>query len=483
MYFYTHAHVRGNKVNIRGYQDGRRFSHQVDYNPKLYVPSPKPTKWTTLEGDYVDEVELGDIREAGGFVQKYENVSNFKIFGSTKWAYTCINERFGNDYDTDMIRIANIDIEVASEDGFPLPELANQEVTAITVSLTRNGKRQYYVMGVGEYDDSGRDNVNYINCVNEKRLLSAFVALWQRLDPDIVTGWNIEGFDIPYLVNRIGKLFDDKFVKRLSPYGWIKERTIKNFNREDTIYELTGVATLDYLHLYKKFTYSQQESYRLDHIAYVELGERKIDYSEFDNLNQLHKQDYKKFIDYNIKDVEIIDRLEDKMKLIEGALAIAYDAKVNYNDVFTQVTMWDVLIHNYLLSKNIVIPPKEQTFKSEQFAGAYVKDPQVGMHNWVMSFDLNSLYPHLIMQYNISPETFVEDDWLTDVSIEDIIDRKVETHEEYSMAGNGRYFRKDKQGFLPEMMEKMYNERVGYKQKMLAAQTELEEINKRLLEI
>ena len=243
------------------------------------------------------------------------------------------------------------------------------------------------------------------------------------------------------------------------------------------------MATLDYLQLYKKFTYSQQESYRLDHIAQVELGDRKIDYSEFDNLNQLHKLDYKKFIEYNIKDVEIVDRLEDKMKLIEGALAIAYDAKVNYNDVFTQVTMWDVLIHNYLLSKNIVIPPKEQTFKSEQFAGAYVKDPQVGMHNWVMSFDLNSLYPHLIMQYNISPETFVEDDFLVDVSLEDIIDRKVDTNTEYSMAGNGRYFRKDKQGFLPEMMEKMYNERVGYKRKMLDAQTELEEINKRLMEL
>jgi DNA polymerase elongation subunit (family B) len=231
--------------------------------------------------------------------------------------------------------------------------------------------------------------------------------------------------------------------------------------------------------MYKKFTYSQQESYRLDHIAFVELGERKLDYSEVENLHQLYKTDYQKFIDYNIKDVELIDNLESKMKLIEMALAIAYDAKVNYNDVFGQVGMWDTLIHNHLMKKGVVIPPMTNTFKGAQFAGGYVKDPQVGMHNWVMSFDLNSLYPHLIMQYNISPETFLEGEY-QDISIEDIIDRKVETSDDMCMAANGHYFSKEKQGFLPEMMELMYSERKGYKRKMLEAETELEEINTRL---
>ena len=482
MKFYTHAHVRSNTVCVRGYKNGKRFVEKVEYNPTLYVPSRKTTDYQTLTGDYVEPMPMGDIKEASNFARKYEGVENFKIYGSTKWAYVYLNEKYGNDYDVDQIKVANIDIEVASEDGFPSPELANQPVTAICISYTHNGKKRYYVIGNGKYERS-RDDVHYIDAKDEMRLLAVFLSFWEKLDPDIITGWNIEGFDIPYLVNRISKLLGEKEVRRLSPFRWIKKRELTKFNRIETLYELVGIATLDYLHLYKKFTYSQQESYRLDHIAFVELGERKLDYSEMENLHQLYKLDYQKFIDYNIKDVELVDKIEDKMKLIEMALAIAYDAKVNYNDTFTQVTMWDVLIHNYLMSKNIVIPPKEETIKNSAFAGAYVKEPQVGMHDWVMSFDLNSLYPHLIMQYNISPETMVEDDFVVDVKVDDFIDRKVETHPHHAMAASGRYFRKDKQGFLPEMMERMYTERKSYKKNMLEAEAELELINKRLAQL
>jgi len=465
-------------VNTRGYKNGKRFVKQEQYNPTLYIPSRKESEYKTLSGEYVEPVKMGDIREASQFSKKYEAVDNFKIYGSTKWAYVYLNEKFGNDYDVEQIKVANIDIEVGSEDGFPLPELANQPVTAICVSHMKEGRKFYWVVGVGEYKKS-REDVHYIDAKDEKRLLSIFLNFWQNLDPDIITGWNIEGFDIPYLVNRIGKLLGNEEVKRLSPFRWLKKREITKFNRQEILWELTGIATLDYLQLYKKFTYSQQASYRLDHIAHVELGERKIDYSDVGNLNQLHKLDYQKFIDYNIKDVELIDKLEDKMKLIEMALAIAYDAKVNYNDTFTQVTMWDVLIHNYLINKRIVIPPKEESFKDSTFAGAYVKDPQVGMHKWVMSFDLNSLYPHLIMQYNISPETFVEGEY-EDVTIDDIIDRRVRSTTDRCMAANGHFFRRDKQGFLPEMMERMYTERKGYKKKMLESEAELELINNRL---
>jgi DNA polymerase elongation subunit (family B) len=478
MKFYTHVHVRGDHIHVRGYNKGKRFVHKVEYNPTLFVPSKKESDYQTLEGAYVEPVKMGTIREAKTFSQKYEDVANFKIYGSSKWAYVYLNENFQKDYDVDVIQVANIDIEVASGDGFPSPELANQPVTAICVSYMDEGEKRYHVMGVGEYKKS-RDDVTYIDCNDEMRLLSVFLNFWTRLDPDIVTGWNIEGFDIPYLVNRITKLLGEKECKRLSPFGWIKTREVTKFNRTEIMYNLTGIATLDYLQMYKKFTYSQQESYRLDHIAFVELGERKLDYSEVENLHQLYKTDYQKFIDYNIKDVELIDNLESKMKLIEMALAIAYDAKVNYNDVFGQVGMWDTLIHNHLMKKGVVIPPMTNTFKGAQFAGGYVKDPQVGMHNWVMSFDLNSLYPHLIMQYNISPETFLEGEY-QDISIEDIIDRKVETSDDMCMAANGHYFSKEKQGFLPEMMELMYSERKGYKRKMLEAETELEEINTRL---
>ena len=479
MKFYTNFYSKGNTVFIRGYDNGKRVVDRIDYSPTMYVPSRKGSgTFQTIHGEPVEPISLGSIKDARDFEQRYADVDNFTIYGSNLWAYACLNENYGKDFDPDVVKIANIDIEVESDDGFPEPEDANKQVTAITIGV----RGTYYVFGVGDYQVYDT-NVEYMDCKGERRLLDCFLNFWEKIDADIVTGWNVDGFDIPYLINRITKVLGEDSAKRLSPARWIQSRTFKgNFGKETTEYTLVGLAVLDYLQLYKKFTYSQQESYRLDHIAHVELGERKLDYSEVENLFQLYKTDYQKFIDYNIKDVELVDKLEDKMRLIEQALTIAYDAKVNYGDVFTQVRMWDILIHNYLLERQIVIPPKNFQDKDSKYAGAYVKDPQTGMHKWVMSFDLNSLYPHLIMQYNISPDTFMEGQY-QDVSLDDIIDGKIDAPDDMCLTANGHYYRKDAQGFLPEMMELMYNERVQYKQKMLEAQAELEEINKQLKEL
>jgi DNA polymerase elongation subunit (family B) len=297
-----------------------------------------------------------------------------------------------------------------------------------------------------------------------------------------VTGWNIQFFDIPYLYNRIKRLMDDKVANRLSPYRMIGERTTTIHNRQQTAFDLVGIAILDYLELYKKFTYTQQESFRLDHIAYIELSENKIDYSEYETLHQLYKLDYQKFIEYNIKDVELVDKLDEKMKFIDMVLALAYDAKVNMTDVFTQVRMWDTLTHNHLWKKSIVVPQKKHTSKNEQYAGAYVKEPAPGKYEWVVSFDLNSLYPHLIMQYNVSPDTFISGKHTT-TTIDELLEGAYEPDRNYCMAANGHYFKKDVQGFLPEMMQKMYDDRVLYKKKMIEAQKELENIKAQLKEL
>lgn len=477
MRFYTNFFSRGNFVVIRGYDNGKRFVDRIEYQPTLYVPSRKPSKLKTVLGENVEPIKPGSMSDAREFVKRYDEVDGFTIYGSTLYGYTCLNENFGNEFDTEHIKIAYLDIEVGSEDGFPEPELANQPVIAISVMCGS----QYLVYGTEQYNNR-REDVTYRQFRNETQLLQEFLFDWRAMDPDIVTGWNVNLFDISYLHNRIKKLLGEKEAKKLSPVGIVNERKYTVNNREQTEYELVGLSVLDYLDLYKKFTYSQQESYRLDHIAFVELDERKLDYSEVESLHQLYKTDYQKFIDYNIKDVELIVKLEDKMRLLEQAMVIAYDAKVNYADVFTQVRMWDVLIHNYLLERDIVVPPKTGNKKDSQFAGAYVKDPQIGMHKWVMSFDLNSLYPHLIMQYNISPETFV-DGMYQDVDVDQIIEGTHQKSEEHCLTASGYYFTKEKQGFLPEMMERMYNDRVVYKKKMLEAQTELEEINRKLKEL
>ena len=468
MKFYTNVHRRGNTIYIRGYNNGRRFTDRINYTPTFYIPSNEKSEYKTLRGDNVSPIVLSDIRDARDFINKYDDIDNYIIYGSTQYAYACLNENYGNDYERKHIRVATIDIEVASENGFPQPEDADQEITAITIRMDGIS----YVLGVGEYTTT-YSSVKYLNCKSEDRLITKFLELWRQLDPDIITGWHIQFFDIPYLYNRISKLHSTKTANRLSPLGFVMDRVVKmGYGKEQVSYELAGVSILDYLELYKKFTYSNQESYRLDHIANVEIGEKKLDYSEFATLHQLYKLDYPKFIEYNIRDVDLVERIDDKMKLIDLAIAIAYDAKVNYTDTFTQVRMWDVLIHNYLMKKKIVIPPKAQQEKESAYVGAYVKDPLVGMHKWVMSFDLNSLYPHLIMQYNISPETFIAEKQL--ISIDDIINRNIETPKEKIIAANGYHFDRNKHGFLPEMMQKMYDDRVVYKKKMIEASKEYE---------
>ena len=474
--FYTFAFQIGDTIHVRGYENGIRFSDRIKYQPTLFVPSKgghAKSGWRNMFGQAVEPMQFERIREAKDFIEKYSDVSNFDIYGLPRFQYTFLNEEYPGEiqYDRDLIEIANLDIEVGSENGFPTPELAQEPITAITL---KRGKK-IIAMGCGDYRPS-HHAVRYIRCRDERDLLETFLVEWERgHHPEIVTGWNITFFDIPYLVNRISKVLDEKAAKRLSPWGFISQRTTNIMGKTQTAVDIAGVSTLDYLELYKKFTYSQQESYRLDHIAHVELGEKKLDYSEYGSLHRLYKENYQKFIDYNIKDVELVDRLDEKMKLIDMVLALAYDAKVNYTDVFTQVKMWDVLIHNHLWKKKVCVPMTGGGSKDEAYVGAYVKEPLVGAHQWVLSFDLNSLYPHLIMQYNISPEMLDRENRV-DITVEQLLDPKFSPpiHKGYSLAANGRYFSNERQGFLPEMMERMYDSRSEYKRKMISAQKDVE---------
>jgi DNA polymerase elongation subunit (family B) len=279
------------------------------------------------------------------------------------------------------------------------------------------------------------------------------------------------------------RIIGEKLMKRLSPWGLVTEHEIFIAGRKQLSYDIGGISQLDYLDLYKKFTYKAQESYRLDYIASVELGQKKLDHSEFDTFKDFYTNGWQKFVEYNIIDVELVDRMEDKMKLIELALTMAYDAKVNYEDVFSQVRMWDTIIYNYLKKRNIVIPPKVRSDKNEKYAGAYVKEPIPGKYDWVVSFDLNSLYPHLIMQYNISPET-LQDTRHPSATVDKILDKQItfEMYKDSAVCANGAMYRKDVRGFLPELMEKIYKDRTVFKKKMLQAKQDYEKTPTKALE-
>lgn len=487
MRFYTNVERLGNKILVRGIENGKPFRYKDEYSPYLFIPTNKKTQYKDLKGNSVGKVDFPSMSEARDFLTQYDNVAGMEIFGLTDFKYLFIHDAFPGEvkYDPSQIHVATIDIEVSIKGGYPEISTAQNEVTAITVS--RNGI--HHVFGCGDYTPH-EPNIEYHHCKNEMFLLREFLNFWADDYPDVVTGWNVEFFDIPYLINRIKNVFDESDAKKLSPWGILREYDVEIRGRKNQAYTPLGVNVLDYINLYKKFTYSQQESYRLDHIAHVELGSRKLDYSEYLDLQDLYERNYQKYIEYNVFDVVLVEQLEDKMKLIELVYAMAYDAKINYEDTLGSVKQWDIIIHNYLLDQGLVIPQFKRGKDNKALVGGYVKQPKIGLNKWVVSFDLTSLYPHLIMQYNISPETFISR-MKENLSIEDLIDGKMEQFHDYMdrtgtcMTANLCVYSKEKEGFLPALMEKLFNDRAVYKKKMLEAkrayeQTKDESIKKQI---
>ena len=475
MNFYTNIQLIGNQVLVREVDNGVRKEYRDEFFPTLFVKSKKKTKFKTLNGDPVEPIKPGTIRECREFCKKYEGVDGFSVYGNDRYIYQYISEKYPQDeikFDISQIKLVTLDIEVSSEQGFPDVESCQEEILAITIQDYTTKKITTW--GVKPFDNKQK-NVTYHCCPSEYQLLSSFIEYWMVDVPDVVTGWNIQFYDIPYICKRLNRVLGEKLMKRFSNWGLVSQGEIFKNGRKHTIFDIGGLTQLDYLDLYRKFTYKAQESYRLDYIAEVELGQKKLDHSEFDTFKDFYTHGWQKFIEYNIVDVELVDRLEDKMKLIELALTMAYDAKVNYNDVFYQVRMWDNIIYNYLKKTNVVIPPKVGGNKDEKYAGAYVKEPIPGKYDWVVSFDLNSLYPHLIMQYNISPETLLDERHPT-ATVDRILSEELsfELYKDNAICANGAMYRKDVRGFLPELMEKMYGERVIFKKRMLKAKQEYE---------
>jgi DNA polymerase elongation subunit (family B) len=485
--FYTNVQNLGGKILYRGIQNGKRVKEKIDYQPKLYLPTTKNSNYKSLDGLSLLEKRFDSIYEAKEYIKKFEGVPGTpKIYGNSRFEYAFIADQHPNmiEWDKEKIDIAIIDIEVGSENGFPDPYQANEPITAIA---WKNLGGHMYVYGCGDYVNENPDKVTYHKCKDEWSLCKAFLNAWSTRTPDVLTGWNTKFFDVPYLVNRLRKILGEEETRLLSPWKYISERKTVINGKAMTAYGFVGVEQLDYIELYKWYAPGgkSQESYRLDNIANVELGDRKLSYDDYDNLHDLYKRNYQLFIDYNIKDAILIERLEDKLKLIELGLTLAYDTKCNYEDIFAQTRMWDSMTYSYLLNQNIVVPPREVQDKDSAFEGAFVKDPQVGSHRYVASFDLNSLYPHLMIQYNISPETLIEpENYSQDmrnilsqgVSVDKMLKCQIDMSslQDATITPNGQFFRTDKQGFLPKMMEEMYEDRKKFKNMMLAAKQEKE---------
>jgi len=472
MNFYKSVIEHKGKLLVRGIHDGKDYKEKIDFGPTLYSLTQKDSKFKTLDNRNLNPIKFKNINDARRF-RRDVATQNSPIYGLERFHYQYINEQFPENikWDKKYIKIFTIDIETTVTDGFPDVENPIEEIICITVKNQTN--KQILTWATGDYK-TDRTDISFIKCKNENVLLMEFMKFWLKNYPDVVTGWNTKFFDLPYLMNRIKLVAGEKVANKMSPWGMIEKIEIMVRGRPQTTYTLKGTVMLDYLDLYRWFIPTRQESYKLDYIGEVELGQNK-NVNPYSTFREFYEKDFQKFIDYNIQDVEIVDALEDKLGLIELALTVAYESKVNYDDIFSQVRVWDTLIANHLLKKNICIPPREEHSKDTKYEGAYVKDPTVGQHKWVCSFDINSLYPHIIIQYNISPEKIIGQD-PSGISVNKMLKQNIDLshlkNEHACITPNGAKFKNDSQGFLPEMMETMYNERVIYKKRMIKAKKE-----------
>jgi len=496
--FYTNIAAGSDCLLLREVVDGRRIKRKVPYQPTLFIPSNKKTKWRGTDETVVEPIKFESVAAAREYVRQLEDVSGAKIYGNTDYRYAYLNEEYPTEpveFNSSQILVFNIDIEVDTTDGFCEAQEAVNQITAITIRNSLD--RRFYVWGMGEFRTDRKD-ISYFQCKNEEDMLYRFLDYWESNTPDLVIGWNIENFDIPYLVNRITRVRGKEEARRLSPWKIVREKTRHKFGKDVFVYDIGGMAILDYMVIYRKNVLEPRESFSLNAIANVELGESKISYDEVANLNQLHAQNHQKFIEYNIHDVELVERLDRKLKLVELQLVVAYATKINYDDVFSQVKTWDTLICNHLFRSNIVIPMKEHgDSKHEQYAGAYVKEPIVGLHSWVTSFDVTSLYPNIMRTLNMGIETKMTADKLPsdlrafldtlrpredrtslvkrmlngDVNMSPIYDANL------ALSANGVTYKREPQSFYSQMIDNLFNQRVLFKKKAQKGKKEVEAIH------
>ena len=465
MNFYTNVAQIGNAICVRGVKSGKRYQTRAQFKPRLFVPQTKLAKNTyhNIFGEGLEMIEFGDLADAREFIKTYDDVGNMRIHGNTNWQYQYITENYTGEIDFDMseVYIASIDIETETESGFPDIDTANERILLISI-------QDYASKTIKTY--SIRDHVS------EDAMLKQFLADWVHHCPDVITGWNIGLFDVPYLVHRIRRVLGEDAVKQLSPWKNVRAREIRMNDKVMVTYELSGISQLDYLDLYKKFTYNAQESYKLDYICKVELGVGKLE-NPHNTFKEFYTKDWDLFVEYNRVDVERVSQLEDKMKLIELALTMAYDAKCNFADVFSAVRIWDCILYNHLWDQNIVVHPRDRSRPDRSIVGAYVQDPVPGKYDWVVSFDATSLYPSIIMQYNMSPECLTE--FSIPTTVDDLLSRKINTADlvdnDLAMSANGHTFKRDKLGLFPEIVAKLFKDRQDYKKLMIEAQKKYED--------
>ena len=467
--FYTDVVQKNNKILVTGYDKyGKKFLRKEDFQPSCFYPTDKKdTKYNSLLGTPLERKKFESLQSFKDYKKFNKDVANSELYGMLDPVYQFISDKFNSlNINKRMVHKATVDIETTVNDGFPDPYEAKEEITVLTYHSSKYKK--YFVFTNDEYGEWDKKklqekhsiDIHHIPCKDEKTLLKLFMKVWIKKYPDIITGWNIEGFDLPYLVNRITGVLGKKTAKMLSPWDMVSERTKKDDYKKDVIYyDITGVSVIDYLAAYKKFRLITRATYKLDYIGTLELNTGKLD-NPYNTFKEFYEKDYPLFTDYNVIDTYLVVQLEKKFKYLDLILEVSYISHINYNDVFSPIKTWDSIIFNELKKTNRVHEPNKMGVKDKQFEGAFVQPPKLGLSDWVIAFDIASLYPHIMMQYCISPEN--ETNQKLKVDKMDIINctrDNSDIPEGYCLAANGCLYKKDRNAVIPKLMFNFYNKR------------------------
>lgn len=476
--FYTSVDVYGSNILVREVRDGIRSNRKEQWRPTLYVKdsSTEDSGFKSLYKTRVKPVQPGTIRECKDFIKKYENTSGFEIFGQQNFPLQYMSQYRMGTWNFKHVKALAIDIECMTPEGggFAKPELALGEINLITLQDIHT--KRCVTFGTIQKPEKC-DYTDYIYCIDEEHLLKMFLNHWEQYGPDVVTGWNSNGFDLPYLINRITKILGFEFAKRLSPWGMV-ECGIKEYKGKPELkFKIVGVQCLDYMLLMKKFTYGGRESWSLASVAQEELGETKRP-NPGTSFEDFYTNYQDLFVDYNVQDTKLVTKMDEKMQLLQMALTIAYMARVNFEDVYSPVKLWDNIIHNVLIADKIVVPQRKSTGYSgeEGIIGAYVKNPVPGMYHDVGSIDATSLYPSLMLTLNLSPETYLGQAYST---IEMCLDGNyVNTDPNVAMGANGSLFDKSEMGIIPRLIIDYMTRRKTTKKEMLGIEQKAEDFKK-----
>lgn len=470
--FYTNIRKWGKKLLFAGYDNGKKVFEKMDFEPELFLPDDTASgKYMGWDGQKLRRETYDNMKEAVEYVKANQHVHGRKIYGTTNYPAQFIAKYFPDkvDYDLNLIRIFYLDIETWSGEAFPEAEKADYPITLLTIHDSKTGIK--HVWGTQPYvnNDPMVEYYEY-SLDTEVDMLYNFLAWMKMNPPDIITGWNSRLYDLMYIVNRMKKILSEKAYEQLSPWGIVMDKDIqmKRFGqiKQYKVYDIYGIADLDYMDLYQKYTPNQESSYKLDHIAYKNLKKKKVEFEG--TLHELYENDYQKYVEYNIQDVQLIVELEQKLKYLALIIDFSYNVFVpSYMDCLGTTKIWETCIFHHLSQQNIygVIKDNDNLPEKIEYAGGYVKEPNPGLYRWVMTIDVKSLYPKIIETLNIGIETH-RGRYSHPISVDKLLNDNIDTNSlvaaNVALSVNGDLYSRDKQSFFSVLMEKFFNQRKEY---------------------